>query len=175
MGDGGSRPCPSLNLASGYFLVSVQRTSYRHHIIECDWEEERVETSSSPWVAHQPILVPCGGRPPLAALSIVLFCAIGGQDAYGSYCGTGSLLSAVKRIIWVCGLGTCLPAPGPVHQLIDRRILAFLRDKFNPLRHTEISSKLPPPRRFRVNENFVTYGGDKKDKDLGIIGPSGGQ
>ncbi|KAL8441686.1 hypothetical protein Emag_006978 [Eimeria magna] len=60
-----------------------------------------------------------------------------------------------------------LPAPGPIHQLADRHILAYLRDKFNPLRHSEVSSKLPPPRRFRVNENFVTYGGDKKDKNLG--------
>ncbi|CDJ64673.1 adenylate and guanylate cyclase catalytic domain-containing protein, putative [Eimeria necatrix] len=98
----------------------------------------------------------------------------GGQDEYGPFCGTSSLLSAVKRLLWVCGFGACLPAPGPVHQLVDRRILAFLRDKFNPLRHSEVSTKLPPPRRFRVNENFVTYGGDKKEKDLGAQEKDGG-
>lgn len=106
----------------------------------------------------------------LRQLSFYLFCVTGGQDEYGPFCGTSSLLSAVKRLLWVCGFGACLPAPGPVHQLVDRRILAFLRDKFNPLRHSEVSTKLPPPRRFRVNENFVTYGGDKKEKDLGAQG-----
>ncbi|KAL8440448.1 hypothetical protein Efla_005590 [Eimeria flavescens] len=102
----------------------------------------------------------------------------GGHDEYGPYCGRRSVLSAIKRFLWICGLGTCLPAPGPVHQLVDRRILAFLRDKFNPLRHSDMSSKLPPPRRFRVNENFVTYGREKKDKNLGsldkdVAGPPG--
>ncbi|KAL8451743.1 hypothetical protein Emed_001905 [Eimeria media] len=91
----------------------------------------------------------------------------GGQDEYGPYCGRRSFFSAIKRVLWVCGFGTFLPAPGPIHQLADRHILAYLRDKFNPLRHSEVSSKLPPPRRFRVNENFVTYGSDKKDKNLG--------
>ncbi|KAL8271382.1 hypothetical protein Esti_004716 [Eimeria stiedai] len=94
----------------------------------------------------------------------------GGQDEYGPYCGRRSFLSAIKRVLWVCGFGTFLPAPGPIHQLADRHILAYLRDKFNPLRHSEVSSKLPPPRRFRVNENFVTYGSDKKDKNLGTTG-----
>ncbi|KAL8433981.1 hypothetical protein ACSSS7_003466 [Eimeria intestinalis] len=95
----------------------------------------------------------------------------GGQDEYGPYCGRRSFFSAIKRVLWVCGFGTFLPAPGPIHQLADRHILAYLRDKFNPLRHSEVSSKLPPPRRFRVNENFVTYGSDKKDKNLGTAGP----
>ncbi|XP_026190015.1 uncharacterized protein LOC34622156 [Cyclospora cayetanensis] len=97
----------------------------------------------------------------------------GGQDEYGCYCGRSSLISAIKRLLWICGFGSCLPAPGPVHQLVDPRILAFLRDKFNPLRHSDVSSKLPPPRRFRVNENFVTYGGEKKDKDVGTLEKDG--
>ncbi|CDI77014.1 Chromosome III, complete sequence, related, partial [Eimeria acervulina] len=64
--------------------------------------------------------------------------------------------------------------PGPVYHFVDRRILAFLRDKFNPLRHPEVSAQLPPPRRFRVNEDFVAYGSEKKDKDAAPQDKDGG-
>lgn len=128
---------------------------------------------AEPFICLYPSCTTLGHRQgaPSIASTLRALSTAGGQDEYGPYCGSSSFLSAVKRTLWVCGFGACLPAPGPVHQLVDRRILAFLRDKFNPLRHSDVSSKLPPPRRFRVNENFVTYGGDKKDKDVGTLGP----
>eukprot|EP00070_Physeter_catodon_P037375 XP_028344269.1 uncharacterized protein LOC114486137 [Physeter catodon] len=76
----------------------------------------------------------------------------------------GSLWSLLKRIFWFLGGCICYtPSPGVPLPSADQtaaspEFCAELRERFNPRRHKNVADRLPPPRRFRINENFLVYG-----------------
>lgn len=81
-------------------------------------------------------------------------------------------VSRMQRCLWILGLGVCAKPPPPDRPWANRQTLAELRESFNPLRNRDVSSKLPPPRRFRINDNFVVYEEKKAKTRAGA--PAGG-
>ncbi|CBZ50397.1 putative adenylate and guanylate cyclase catalytic domain-containing protein [Neospora caninum Liverpool] len=105
----------------------------------------------------------------------------GGHDEYGWFCGMGSCLSLFKRALWFMG-GCCwMDTPNLADEFVaSPELCVELRERFNPLRHKSVADRLPPPRRFRINENFLPYTGatdekgDGAQRDLGGKGGTGG-
>ncbi|KFG53007.1 guanylyl cyclase, partial [Toxoplasma gondii FOU] len=89
----------------------------------------------------------------------------GGHDEYGLFCGMGSCWSLFKRSLWFMG-GCCLmDTPNVADDFTASPALcAELRERFNPLRRKSVADRLPPPRRFRINENFLSYTGASEEK-----------
>ncbi|PFH32645.1 hypothetical protein BESB_012570 [Besnoitia besnoiti] len=89
----------------------------------------------------------------------------GGHDEYGWFCGMGSCWSLAKRVAWLVGGCFCVRTPRVTQDpLGSHEFGAELRERFNPLRHKSVADRLPPPRRFRINENFLSYTGAADEK-----------
>ncbi|PHJ22597.1 guanylyl cyclase, partial [Cystoisospora suis] len=106
----------------------------------------------------------------------------GGHDEYGWMCGMGSCQSMLKRWAWFMGGCLCIKTPVPAEDTLgSQEFCSELRERFNPLRHKSVADRLPPPRRFRINENFLSYtsaaddkAGESAQRDSGGKGPGCG-
>lgn len=80
-------------------------------------------------------------------------------------CGMGSFRSMIKRWAWFMGGCCCIKTPVPAEDTLgSQEFCSELRERFNPLRHKSVADRLPPPRRFRINENFLSYTSAADDK-----------